>query len=816
MLDNFNQHLEQIRNQFIAGLPQRAHHIEDLWHKLRYLNWSPQGLKVLHNLTHKLAGSGASFGLPDISEAAQILDTYLQEHLDLGQPLGGIEREIIDQMVACLVQLLNHNNHLSEAYTNIPLNNIGKQELIFLIDDDQALSSLITAYLEACGFKVLQFNAAVDCLNSLHQKPQAIVMDVGIHGEDLQGLESIEPIKVHIGNNIPIILLSARTDIHARVRALRAGCTHYLSKPVDFIQLTNTLTNAIHHRETSHKVMIVDDEELVAQYHAEILRHAGMDVIYITNPLQSLQRAVEFQPDLVILDMHMPDINGMELATLLREEDQFLALPIIFVTADTSTVLHNSLESLGVNGVLTKPVNIQQLISCCEHAISDTVALKNRIARVTQRAAHHQQITRSYFFSAIDNLLEQQLISNNSIAVYYIGVDTIDQIHALHGQTGGALLHEQFCAIMARIIGTDEQWTDISNLVVCVLASHATREHHKQRALQIIAQLNEFIFKIKDEHIHLHCSIGIDYLDTESGSANSVLRHAEQAYDIARTEGTFHEAEYNLKNNNQSNFTAPSIDFSAGLPTDNLCVSYQPMISFEEQHIEHFEALIRWRTDSGELIPAAKFLHCIEHSSMHADLDRWVLKTAIDAITNDINTRDNTNLFIHLSEETLKEKSFFTFAANTIHHSRLRGQKRVIFMLEEEWIPLHPELTVEVIKHIHDAHCGVCLSHAGATNMTEQSIQNLEIDYIKLTPSLTKTLDAERTETQYLNNIVTNAKIKQIKIIATQVEDSKNLSTLWLLGVRLFQGFFIQSPDQKFHTKTDMDFVKQLLSPNET
>lgn len=163
--------------------------------------------------------------------------------------------------------------------------------------------------------------------------------------------------------------------MHTRLRALRAGCATYLTKPIDFNILVNTLIRSIKTSEITHKVMIVDDEELVVNYHAGILRHASMEVICISNPMQNLQRTAEFQPDLVVLDMHMPDINGIELATLLRQHEQFLLLPIIFVTADTSVHLRQSIESIGVNAVLTKPVDMGALVNACERAITDTFAL---------------------------------------------------------------------------------------------------------------------------------------------------------------------------------------------------------------------------------------------------------------------------------------------------------------------------------------------------------------------------------------------------------------------------------------------------------
>jgi EAL domain-containing protein (putative c-di-GMP-specific phosphodiesterase class I) len=232
------------------------------------------------------------------------------------------------------------------------------------------------------------------------------------------------------------------------------------------------------------------------------------------------------------------------------------------------------------------------------------------------------------------------------------------------------------------------------------------------------------------------------------------------------------------------------------------------MISLEEQNIEHYEALIRWRTETAELIPAAKFLHYIEHSSMRIELDRWVLQTAVDAVMNNSNTRENANLFVHLSEETLQQKSFFSFAANVLRSSRLRGERRVVFMIGEPWLNFNGEQGAIIIQALQDIRCGICLIQAGSTNQSEKFINSFHFDYIKLAPHLTTHLDTNAEIMSALKKITQIAKAAGSQIIATQVEDSRNLSTLWMQGVRLFQGFFIQSPEQEFNTSANLEFLE--------
>ena len=103
-------------------------------------------------------------------------------------------------------------------------------------------------------------------------------------------------------------------------------------------------------------------------------------------------------------------------------------------------------------------------------------------------------------------------------------------------------------------------------------------------------------------------------------------------------------------------------------------------------------------------------------------------------------------------------------------------------------------------------YCDVCLTYTGATEHSEAIIQEFQFDFMKLVATLTTNLNSETITG--LKKITTAVKEVGSPIIATQVEDSKNLSTLWLEGVRLFQGFFIQTQEQQFNTHSDMEFYE--------
>jgi EAL domain-containing protein (putative c-di-GMP-specific phosphodiesterase class I) len=525
-----------------------------------------------------------------------------------------------------------------------------------------------------------------------------------------------------------------------------------------------------------------------------------MEVLSVNQPLTSLQRAAKFKPDLVLLDMHMPDINGMELAVLLRQDPEFLLLPIIFVTSDTDANLHKSIKALGINALLTKPFEVTELISVCEQALADTSALKNRVARVTRHTQQPQQINRSYFFNALEDELQNNSLGNQASALYYFSIDKLEELNKQYGTIEMIDLHDQFCQRLNETVGSDEQWMDLSTMVACVLAGKRSPDFHRQRCEQFTKHLSAQLYNIKGKSLALHIKAGLVPLNPALATANNALLQAEHAFD-ASISGT----------------PAPTVVttppekaapvFSNIVFSRDLSLAFQPIISLEEAKIEHFLVLTRLRGEDGEPIPAGQFLSRLIQPGKRLELDRWVLQQAVSAITDNSATREQATLFIHLAEETLQQSAFFSFAANVLRSSRLRGDGRLVFVLEESWIINHFHQAGEIIKALRDIRCGVCITRAGENDRILMLLNDLPINYVRLSPKLT----GEGTNPTLMKQVISLATEKGMQVIATQIENSRNLSSLWMQGVRLFEGFFIQPPDTSFHLQNDIIFAKEFV-----
>lgn len=114
------------------------------------------------------------------------------------------------------------------------------------------------------------------------------------------------------------------------------------------------------------KVLIIDDEEPIRLNLSDLLAEENFEVIDAPNGIQGLQLAFEQQPDLIICDVNMPDIDGFQVLEKIRENLATAKIPFIFLSAGDDTVYRQKALQLGANNYLSKPVNFEKLLSAID------------------------------------------------------------------------------------------------------------------------------------------------------------------------------------------------------------------------------------------------------------------------------------------------------------------------------------------------------------------------------------------------------------------------------------------------------------------
>src|SRR5512139_3605032 len=350
--------LTRLRNAFIAQLPSRTDMLE------RLLAQVAQGeagaAALLHHAAHSLVGAAGVHRLMDIAAAAR-----KRESLAAGLPATGApDQPKLFALHKALARLEAEAEDPSQGFLPPPA--VLPSLRILVVDDDTDQTVWLREVLEGAGYRVEVFNRLADCREACGygDRPAAVIMDMIFPEGHSAGAQFIAEMKAQHFSGIPVIFLSARRDMDAKLAAYRSGAAHYLTKPVDREVLLRTLAGAeAFVSRQPCRVLVVDDEPDQRAACAAILREAGMEVREAPNPLEVPDLLEHFAAEALVLDVAMPQCSGPELAAILRGDARHHLVPIIYLSAEAD--VENQLAALDQGGelFLAKPADPRHLVA---------------------------------------------------------------------------------------------------------------------------------------------------------------------------------------------------------------------------------------------------------------------------------------------------------------------------------------------------------------------------------------------------------------------------------------------------------------------
>ena len=177
-----------------------------------------------------------------------------------------------------------------------------------------------------------------------------------------------------------LLILGAGDDLQVRLQAMRAGCDAFIPRPAEASDVVAQLQRLEAQRYSDpYRVLIIEDDRSQALFADAILRRNGMQTLVVDDANAVLEQLQRFRPDLILMDLHMPQCSGIELTSLIREHAAFITTPIVFLSGEDDTEQHFAALSAGGDDFLAKPIQPRHLIS----------AVTNRARRARQMQQAH-------------------------------------------------------------------------------------------------------------------------------------------------------------------------------------------------------------------------------------------------------------------------------------------------------------------------------------------------------------------------------------------------------------------------------------------
>lgn len=364
--------LEALRAAFAGQIPERIRQIEGLWNSLLGNAWDGKTAADLLRLIHMLAGSSASFGFNALSSAARTLEVKIKDIVEKGEMPDESVRTSITASLGTMKLLCDKEEAWTATEASAEFSSGtevlvegGERKKVFLVEDDTVLLESLALQIGHFGYEVRTFSDISSFSRGIASAtPSAIIMDMMFPEGVFAGAEALSGVRKEGEESIPIVFISVKSDFNTRLHAVRAGADAFFVKPLNIGALMDKL-DALTRKDVMepYRILVIDDDISLAEYHAVLLQQAGMETAVVTEPLNVMSHLISFNPDLILMDIYMPDCDGFELAKVIREMDTYVSIPIVFLSGETNVSKQMTAMSMGGDDFLTKPIQPGHLIS---------------------------------------------------------------------------------------------------------------------------------------------------------------------------------------------------------------------------------------------------------------------------------------------------------------------------------------------------------------------------------------------------------------------------------------------------------------------
>jgi len=433
------QRLQALRDDYVSDYPQRILELSLSWRELSENRSDADIIETFHRQAHSLKGSGATFGFTEVSTLATQLDAILGSLAkDNHEPEIHEEKQI-----TILIEKLGAID-LSEIAQNQTFDPYSKSKVtikdpvirLLMVMSEKDETTHLQQQLSHFGYDISITHSIKNITDQISQiDPAAIIIEADFNGDEYSGINAINEAKNNDQLKLPpVIYISESSDIHTRISAVRSGGTNFLSRPLSITDLSDTL-EAILQKDLDEpfRIMIIEDTKSLSKFYDVTLQSVGMETCVLNDPLLVLEQLIDFNPELILMDMYMPGCSGQELASVIRQFEAYVSTPIVFLSSEMDTDKQLSAMQKGGDDFLTKPIEPNHLITSVQTRSLRYRKLRSFMVR--------DSLTGLYNHTKTKELLEKDLYrierSNASLVFAMLDIDKFKLVNDNYGHPVG-------------------------------------------------------------------------------------------------------------------------------------------------------------------------------------------------------------------------------------------------------------------------------------------------------------------------------------------------------------------------------------------
>ena len=597
---------------------------------------------------------------------------------------------------------------------------------------------------------------------------------------------------------------------------------------------------------TPNKILIVDDMPDNLRLLSATLTQKGYQIRCAKNGEIALMGANNDLPDLILLDINMPNMNGYEVCNRLKANKKTADIPIIFLSAQDN--IKDKVQAFEIGGAdfISKPFRIQEVLvrvknqlnlqaakaeirhlnqeletrvanrtlaletanqklAIINQQLQEKILEKENIEKQLSYEALHDELTglpnRSFFMKRVQTALEKSKSEPSyKFAMLFIDLDRFKIVNDSLGHLVGDHLLIACANRLSQCLAEQDIVARIGGDEFTILLENISEINDAIAVADKIVNAFCQPFKLGAHVISSTASIGIVLGSTEYKQSSELLRDADTAMYRAKGLG---KARHEIFNEQMHVHAIARLelenDFREALNLNQFVLFYQPIIRLTTGKLEGFEALVRWQHPAKGLIYPNDFIPIAEETGLIIPLTKWIFNAACQQLNiwqnkfphySNIN---EINVSINITVDQLRHSNFLHTIDEILSNNQVDGNSIKIEITEGMLMQDNDEI-MHLLSEIKARGIELCIDDFGKGFSSLSYLPRFPIDILKIDRSFVSCMDCDENNFEVVRTIITLAHTLGIKVVSEGIEQITQLEQLQALGSEFGQGFFFSRP----------------------
>ena len=399
---------------------------------------------------------------------------------------------------------------------------------------------------------------------------------------------------------------------------------------------------------------------------------------------------------------------------------------------------------------------------------------------------------RAQFLERIQKRLRRKPSSGTHVLAY-VKVDNFGEVLKKVGILNSDEILGQFAEAVRKRLHPRDVAGRFEGPSLMVLLERGSARDAEVWGTQLCEHVRKQTFEVEDRSTQLTCTVGVCVANEVYATLEEFVAAAVDAYEVGKAAGG-NMAMLNEsadEDSKQKEFDAIWVKHLKSALMDNrFRLAQLPIAGLRSDGVEMYDLLVRMLDEQGNSVLPSEFLPAAERSNMMKNIDRWMIKAAVDFCHDS----EADRVFVRLSRQSILDKSTIPWMDQEFDKSKF-DCTRLVMQVPERDAAKHIKQTRAIVNKLRKIGVGFALEHYGTDREKFQILDILKPDYIKVDGELMHSLMTDKETQQCVEKIVRAASERKIKSIAERVENANAMAVLFQLGLDFMQGHYVNEPE---------------------